>query len=267
LDGGAQPVARMTGQGTLTFNRIKGCAEKMDFRASLVRTVSNVTVTIPLTMEWRRLSREELDKLHAQAQANQEAAKKAHEERMAREAKAGIGEDTEFAGGKGGGTRGDRFVEEDSLLYGVECSFSKWMSEDCVNKIVPIFSRDHDRKLPAGAVARKGYAVGAVNVNAGDYVNGIQLIFMRVKDDGRLDPKDSYTSEWLGIRPRGARKLEKRSGDGDPIIGIHVRHGLVVDALALVVNRDVETNPFASGAEDGPPSASKKSPASTKSKK
>gem|GEM_PF-3326608 len=256
---GAQPVAKMTGEGTITFNRAKGCAEKMDFRANLVRTVSNVTVTIPMTMEWRRLSKEELDKIHAEAKANQESAKKAHEERMAQKSKAGIGEDTEFAGdGSGGGTTGDRFVNENSLLYGVECRFGQWMNQDCVKEIVPIFTRDHERKLPAGAMARAGYAVGAVNVNAERYVNGIQLIFMRVKDDGRLDPKDSYTSEWLGIRARGARKPQKLAGDGDPIIGIHVRHGLVIDAMALVVDRDAEANPFAAAEEKASPPASSK---------
>jgi S1-C subfamily serine protease len=255
---GAQPVAKMTGEGTITFNRARGCAEKMDFRATLVRTVSNVTVTIPLTMEWRRMSKEELEKIRVQAEANLAAAKKAHEERMAREAKADIGEDTEFVGGQGGGTRGDRHVDETSMLYGVECRFGQWMSEDCVQEIVPVFSRDRERKLPAGAMAREGYAVGAVNVNALDYVNGIQLVFMRINDDGRLDPKDSYSSEWLGIRPRGRRKLQKLSGDGAPIIGIHVRKGLVVDALALVVDRDAEANPFAAGEEKASPPASTK---------
>ncbi|HUY90885.1 MAG TPA: SUMF1/EgtB/PvdO family nonheme iron enzyme [Pirellulales bacterium] len=262
---GAQPVARMNGEGTITFNRAKGCAEKMTFRATLVRTVSSVTVTIPLTMEWRRLSKEELEKMQAEAKASSDKAKKAHEERMAREAKADIGEDTEFVGGDGGSRNGNRYVDETSLLYGVECRFAQWMGEDCVSDIVPVFSRDRERKLPAGAMAREGYAVGAVNVNALEYVNGIQLIYMRVKDDGRLDSKDSYTSEWLGVRARGRRKPHKLTGDGDPIIGIHLQKGLVVAALALVVNREAEGNPFAP-AENASPPASKKSAASTKKK-
>ena len=255
---GAQPVAKMTGEGTITFNRLKGCTEKMDFRATLIRTVNNVTVTIPLTMEWRRMSQEELEKIRAQAKANLEAAQKAHQERLDQEAKAGVGEDTEFVGGKGGGTRGDRIVNEKSMLYGVECRFGQWSGEDCISEIVPIFSRDRERKLPAGAVAREGYAVGAVNVNAGDYVNGVQLVFMRVKDDGRLDPKDSYSSEWLGIRPRGRRKPQKLGGDGDPVIGIHSRRGLVVDSMALVIDRNAEANPFAPAEEKKSSSASKK---------
>lgn len=260
---GAQPTAKMTGEGTITFNRAKGCMEKMDFRATLVRTVSNVSVTVPLTMQWHLLSNEELEKIRAQTKASMEAARQAHEERKANEAKAGIGEDTEFVGGKGG-SAGHRHVNEDSLLYGIECRFAEWMGEDCISEIVPIFSRDRERKLPAGAVAREGYAVGAINVNALENVNGIQLIFMRVKDDGRLDPKDSYTSEWLGVRARGARKPRTLTGGGDPIIGIHMRKGLVLDAVALVVDRNAEANPFVAAEEQASAPASKKAPASTK---
>lgn len=260
---GAQPTAKMTGEGTITFNRAKGRAEKMDFRASLVRTVSNVTVTVPIALEWRLLSKEELEKIQAQNKANLEAAKQANEERKAREAMADVGEDTKFVGGTGG-SPGHRHVKEDSLLYGIECRFAEWMGEDCISEIVPVFSRDRERKLPAGAVAREGYAVGAVNLNALEYINGIQLVFMRVKDDGRLDPKDSYISEWLGARARGRRKPQVLSGGGDPIIGIHFRKGLVVDAMALVVDRNAEANPFAAAEEQGSTPGSKKSPNAAK---
>ena len=34
---GSPPVAKMTGEGTLTFNQSKGYAEKMDFKATMVR--------------------------------------------------------------------------------------------------------------------------------------------------------------------------------------------------------------------------------------
>ena len=41
--------------------------------------------------------------------------------------------------------------------------------------------------------------------------------------------------------PRGPGKPETLTGGGAPIIGIHVRRGIVVDALALVVNREKES--------------------------
>ena len=243
---GSPPVAKMTGEGTISFNRAKGYAEKMEYKATLLRSTNNVSVTVPLTMEWRRLSQGELNQMRAQAKANLEAAQKAGAERAARAAKANIGEDTEFVGGSGGAS--DRFVDETSLLHGVECRFSQWMGEQCVNEIVPIFARDQKRTLATGAVAKDGYAVGAAKVYAGEHVNGIQLIFMRVRDGGQLDPKDAYSSSLLGVR--GLGKPHTLTGGGAPIIGIHLRHGAIVDALALVVNRDVDDdsdeseNPF-----------------------
>jgi HEAT repeat protein len=80
------PVARMTGEGTITFNRAKGYAEKMTFTATLVRSGDKASLTIPLSMEWRRLSQAELETARAQAKANLEAAQQAAAEKAAREA-------------------------------------------------------------------------------------------------------------------------------------------------------------------------------------
>ena len=244
---GSAPVAKMTGDGTLTFNLAKGYAEKMDFKATLVRTVSNVTVTVPLSLEWHRLSPAEVAQMREQAKANQQAAAKVNAGSAGHGPQSNAGEDTEFVGGDGGG-QDERIVDETSFVYGIECKFSEWMGQQCVNRIAPLFSRDQERNLPVGAVAREGYAVGAAKVYGGQYVNALQLVFMRVKDNGQLDPSDSYTSAVLGGRMRV--KPRTLTGKGAPIIGIHVRRGLVVDALALVVNREAEAeddeNPFES---------------------
>jgi len=40
---GTPPAARLTGEGTITFNVAKGCAEKMEYKATLVRTSGNVS--------------------------------------------------------------------------------------------------------------------------------------------------------------------------------------------------------------------------------
>lgn len=72
---GAPPTAKVDGQGTFTFNRAKGYAEKMDYKATFVRSVSNLSVTVPMTLEWHRVSQAELDQSRAQAQANAQAAK------------------------------------------------------------------------------------------------------------------------------------------------------------------------------------------------
>jgi S1-C subfamily serine protease len=244
---GTPPVAKVTGEGTITFNRAKGYAEKMDYKATMVRSSGNVSVTVPFTMEWHRVSAAELAQMRAQGQANLEAAKQASANRAVQVAKQHIGEDTEFIGGSGGG--GTRSIDDGALLYGIECEFGEWAREKCLKRIVPIFSPNQRPTLPGGAVAREGYAVGAVNVHAQTFVNGIQLVFMRVKADGRLDPKDSYTSGWIGARRRGSPR--QLTGGGDAIIGVHVRRGLVVDALALVVNRGETSRSRKNGAASG----------------
>ncbi|HQU42098.1 MAG TPA: trypsin-like peptidase domain-containing protein [Pirellulales bacterium] len=83
---GTPPMAQVTGEGTITFNRAKGFAEKFEYKATLVRSVSNVSVTVPLTLQWQRLDQQTLDKNRAEAQANLEAAKKAAAEKAARDA-------------------------------------------------------------------------------------------------------------------------------------------------------------------------------------
>ncbi len=83
---GTPPIAQMTGDGTITFNRAKGFAEKMEFKATLVRSVNSLSVTVPLSLEWHRLDQATLEKTRAQAQANLESAKQAAAERAARDA-------------------------------------------------------------------------------------------------------------------------------------------------------------------------------------
>jgi hypothetical protein len=149
-----------------------------------------------------------------------------------------VGTDTQFVGSEGGMSK--RTVEPESMLYGVDCWPGEWFREKCIGKIEPLFSRDQQRKSRFGAVAREGYAVGAVKIQTINYVNAIQLVFMRVKDNGQLDPDDKYQSDWIGFRGRG--KTYTLSGEGKPIIGLHARQGIVVDALALVVDKPTTAN-------------------------
>jgi hypothetical protein len=52
--------------------------------------------------------------------------------------------------------------------------------------------------------------------------------------DGKLDPSDSYTSDWLGD-PRGGGD-RSASSDGKPVVGIHGRsNGREVNMLGLVL--------------------------------
>lgn len=142
------------------------------------------------------------------------------------------GVDTMFIGHDGGGSQ--RTVKPGSHMIGLAYRLGEWGREKCLAEIKPIFSLDETAKLPLWETAREGYAVGAAKVRTYNYVNAIRLTYMRIKDDGRLDPEDFYKGDWLGFR--GGKEFEI-SGDGDPIIGIHARQGLILDAVALVVDR------------------------------
>ena len=113
------------------------------------------------------------------------------------------------------------------LLVGLEIGFDKFVHDDTVRYVRPIY-RAGDKEsfgasygssvgprvtLKAGA----GYAVGAINGMPRLGCDGLALTFMRVKGD-RLDPADAYESEWAGWK--GAPKPTKLGGDGTPVVGI-----------------------------------------------
>ncbi len=65
--------------------------------------------------------------------------------------------------------------------------------------------------------ARPGYAVGRLTLRSGLLINGLSVTFMRIKD-GKLDPDQSYESDWVGDRTGGSESSV--GGDGAPVMGI-----------------------------------------------
>jgi hypothetical protein len=65
--------------------------------------------------------------------------------------------------------------------------------------------------------AKAGYAVGAIEVRCDATFDGMAVTFMKVTD-GKLDPKDSYKSDFVGSNQ--GKPLIKIGGDGTPVIGI-----------------------------------------------
>jgi hypothetical protein len=72
-----------------------------------------------------------------------------------------------------------------------------------------------------------------LNANAGQYVHAVQIVFVRVTPNGKLDPSDSYTSDWLGTKTDAT--TTELDGRGTPVIGVHGRKAAVVDAIGLVL--------------------------------
>jgi hypothetical protein len=114
------------------------------------------------------------------------------------------------------------------LLVGLEVGLGKFINNDVVRAVRPIYREDGkdalggqrgtDLSRVQKVVAKPGYAVGAVSVKAGLGVDGFSITFMKLGGDGKLDPKDSYESEWVG--GMGGGGPVKLGGDGTPIIGI-----------------------------------------------
>jgi hypothetical protein len=75
--------------------------------------------------------------------------------------------------------------------------------------------------------------VGGLNADADRFVNAVQVVFMRLSSDGRLEPTDSYTGPWIG-QPTG-REPVSLGGTGAAVIGVHGRRAAILDAVGLVL--------------------------------
>lgn len=138
--------------------------------------------------------------------------------------------DTKLIGGPGG----FEFREAGKRpLVGVRYSLGGWGGEKAVGRLVPLAARDAEPISNQTILARPGYALGGVKIVSKNLVNAVQLVFMRQKPDGSLDPSDSYTSDWIG--DPGDKTPQKLGGTGAAVVGFHGRRGIVIDALGLVL--------------------------------
>lgn len=85
--------------------------------------------------------------------------------------------------------------------------------------------------------AKPGYAVGAISVKGGLWVDGFSITYMKVDGD-KLDPTDTYDSPWYG-NAANPNDLNLISGDGAPAIGLIGRQGRRdLNALGLLFKQD-----------------------------
>ena len=106
------------------------------------------------------------------------------------------------------------------------------MGEAALSKLDPIYERAHwigGERI----VAREGYAVGAIQVVSGRFVNAVQVQFMRVTSEGQLDTEDTYDSPWIG-EPSDKTPVQL-GGTGDFVLGVYGRQVALLDAVGLVM--------------------------------
>ena len=129
------------------------------------------------------------------------------------------------------------------MLVGFRAGYVEIFGGPKIASVQPIFQVG-DRYVPGKqqggsvplettVVARPGYAVSAIRTRTGLTVDAFQIEFTRFRD-GRLDPDDSYTTNWLGD-PRGGGPRDA-TGEGKLVVGIHGRsNGREINNLGLLV--------------------------------
>ncbi len=138
--------------------------------------------------------------------------------------------DSPLVGGQGGGPK-RRVDRAGRPMIGVRHRTGNWAGKDMVKRFDPLFERGRPRPGYDELFAKDGYAVGAIQVDGDKYVYAIRVAFMRIDGD-RLDPKDSYVSEWIG-KPTG-QAPKTLNGDGAFVVGVHSRGTIILDAVGLV---------------------------------
>jgi len=117
---------------------------------------------------------------------------------------------------------------EGALLVGFEIGLTKNGDRDMIRSAKPIYragdketfgeQRGTELKNVVTLKAKPGYAVGAMAAKHGLGFDGMSVTFMKVGADGKLDPKDSYESDYVGTDEK--KTPTKVSGGGTLAIGI-----------------------------------------------
>jgi len=151
-----------------------------------------------------------------------------------------VGEDTDFVGHTMGLLPALRYADPNKRpVLGVLYMAGQGEPDpgkklNCLIHLTPAYDARQPRYGQQALFAKPGYAVGGLNVKTKKIVTAVQVVFMKQKPDGTLDPADSYTSKWLGYPDEGDKE-GKLSGEGRKVIGMHLKHFGTVYAVALVL--------------------------------
>ena len=138
-------------------------------------------------------------------------------------------------GGPGGGPFRSENPEGKPVL-GFQYTMGRWMSWTAPQSLEPLYDRAQTHRGGETVLAREGYAVGAIRVDADQFVTAVQVVFMRLLPDGRLDKTDSYTSQWIG--EPSEKSPQTLGGTGAPVLGVYGRRAAILDAVGLMLQED-----------------------------
>jgi hypothetical protein len=139
---------------------------------------------------------------------------------------------TDLLGGAGGGVF-EVISPKHLPIVGFRYRIGNWGGKSAVAKLDPLSERNAPARSDQLVIAHDGFVVGGIQVDAGDLVEAVRVVFVQRADDGTLDKTEYYFSDWIG-QPTG--RPVKTLGKGNvPVIGVYGRRGLVIDAIGLVL--------------------------------
>ena len=118
-------------------------------------------------------------------------------------------------------------------VVGFRYSMGSWAGKTGQRDLDPLFSHAAATGSGRTVVAREGYAVGALEVDADQYASAVRVVFMRLSAEGQLDKTDSYTSDWIGS-PSGA-PTKTLGGTGAQVLRVFGRKAAMLDAVGLTL--------------------------------
>lgn len=116
------------------------------------------------------------------------------------------------------------------IVRGLQAVFRGRDGKDVISKI-PVGTKKpiEHRKV----VAKKGYAVGAVEYEMAPFVRRVRVQFYRIVGT-KLDAEDNYFSAWYG-KWEGPSTRERVEAGKKIAVGIHGKYGLGLDKVGLVL--------------------------------
>ncbi|MGI9518813.1 MAG: MJ0042-type zinc finger domain-containing protein [Pirellulaceae bacterium] len=101
-----------------------------------------------------------------------------------------------------------------------------------IANVAPIYESATDSQ---SIMAREGYGLAAINVNAYLWMEGVQFVFMEITPMG-FNTGKSYTTKWYGTPASGAS--ERLGGNGRPVYGLWMYRSRFVKSLGLIRERN-----------------------------
>lgn len=231
-----KPAIDRHGTGSYIFDTHAGLVQKLKMDVVVEQNQKNVSIKIPVTLTARLITGDERAKLLADSAAESHAPSQSNatqtEHRSNPHQVPLNGHKTAMVGGTGGG----EFVNVDPdqrPVVGFHIRIGTWGGKKILSDCDPLYDRTAQTSDPnqVDVVAKDGYIVGGVIVSGTEYANGIQVIFVKFRNN-KIDSTVNYTSPLYGESMPSKTRLD---GKGQKIIGTFGRKGMNMDGFGLVV--------------------------------